>query len=600
MATTLTKTLPDLSKFEPLKDGNNYKCWSQKLLIFFEQLEVDYVLFNEPPADIIVDSPNVATTVVDDDNAKKKFEKDNKTVRGHLLNHMTNPLFDLFINYKSAKVIWDILEKKYGGDDAEKRSIWLESGSSFRWLMISRSWRRNKLKYKKKNLTLQKLISRMRTEEANRLKDKESERLKDKIKSLPLLILLKLTLWNLLCNQRQGQSSKQGGKAIVQANLTEGASRHLCANKELFHDFEESADGECVYMGDSTTAKVMGKGKILLKLTSEKTLALNNVLYVPSLRRNLVSGALLNKADLADFKNTINKGGKKYYITFVDDFSRYTKCYANEHENELRRSKRRRIEASFGPDFITTFLTENIDLDVWSDELVSIYLIEEDPKTYNEAMSKWIFKKKLRPDGIIEKCKARLIIRDFNQKKGIDYFDTYSPVTKIATIRTLVALAAINNLVIHQMDVKIAFLNGDLEEEICMSQPEGFASKQWYEKFNSTLVDNGFVVNASDTCVYFKMIGSDCVIICLYVDNMLIFGPNVNVVNETKNFLSSKFEMKDLEEVDVILGIKIKRTSNGFSLYQSHYIEKMLKRFNCFDVAPMRTPYDPSITLEKE
>ncbi|XP_070045426.1 uncharacterized protein [Nicotiana tomentosiformis] len=552
MATTLTKTLPDLSKFEPLKDGNNYKCWSQKLLIFFEQLEVDYVLFNEPPADIIVDSPNVATTVVDDDNAKKKFEKDNKTVRGHLLNHMTNPLFDLFINYKSAKVIWDSLEKKYGGDDAEKRS----------------------------------------------------------------------------------------------------ASRHLCANKELFHDFEESADGECVYMGDSTTAKVMGKGKILLKLTSEKTLALNNVLYVPSLRRNLVSGALLNKADLADFKNTINKGGKKYYITFVDDFSRYTKiyllkskdeaknmflkykaevenqldrkikrlrsdrggeyntntlesfcekmCYANEHENELRRSKRRRIEASFGPDFITTFLTENIDLDVWSDELVSIYLIEEDPKTYNEAMSKWIFKKKLRPDGIIEKCKARLIIRDFNQKKGIDYFDTYSPVTKIATIRTLVALAAINNLVIHQMDVKIAFLNGDLEEEICMSQPEGFASKQWYEKFNSTLVDNGFVVNASDTCVYFKMIGSDCVIICLYVDNMLIFGPNVNVVNETKNFLSSKFEMKDLEEVDVILGIKIKRTSNGFSLYQSHYIEKMLKRFNCFDVAPMRTPYDPSITLEKE
>ncbi|XP_019226930.1 PREDICTED: uncharacterized protein LOC109208298 [Nicotiana attenuata] len=106
MATTLNKTLPDLSKLEPL-DGNNYK--------------LDYVLFNDPPADIVANNSNVANIVVADDAAKKKFKKDNKTVRGHLLNHMTNPLFDLFINYKSAKVIWDSLEKKYGADDAGKK-----------------------------------------------------------------------------------------------------------------------------------------------------------------------------------------------------------------------------------------------------------------------------------------------------------------------------------------------------------------------------------------------------------------------------------------------------------------------------------------------
>ena len=88
------------------------------------------------------------------------------------------------------------------------------------------------------------------------------------------------------------------------------------------------------------------------------------------------------------------------------------------------------------------------------------------PKGCKPLNSKWIFKKKLRPDGSIDKCKARLVIRGFNQKKGLDYFNTYSPMTKIATIITLVALAAIHGLVVHQMDVKLAFLNDDLEEEI--------------------------------------------------------------------------------------------------------------------------------------
>lgn len=95
------------------------------------------------------------------------------------------------------------------------------------------------------------------------------------------------------------------------------------------------------------------------------------------------------------------------------------------------------------------------------------------PKDCGPVSSKWIFKKKLRTNGSIERYKSRLVIRGFDQKKRIDFFDTYSPVTKIATIRSLVALAAIHDLVVHQMDVKTAFLNGDLEEEIYISQLEG-------------------------------------------------------------------------------------------------------------------------------
>ncbi|VFQ69567.1 unnamed protein product [Cuscuta campestris] len=146
MAFALNKLLLDRSKLEPL-NGKNYRRWSQKMLIFFEQLEVDYVLFEDAPTDFVEDvnttddstapTADVAATKAvatpekskrtaskdkakGDDQAKRKYEKDNKTVRGHLLSHMTNPLFDLFIPNKSAKSIWETLQKKYGADDARK------------------------------------------------------------------------------------------------------------------------------------------------------------------------------------------------------------------------------------------------------------------------------------------------------------------------------------------------------------------------------------------------------------------------------------------------------------------------------------------------
>ena len=90
---------------------------------------------------------------------------------------------------------------------------------------------------------------------------------------------------------------------------------------------------------------------------------------------------------------------------------------------------------------------------------------------------KWIFNKKLRPDGIIKKYKARLMAKGYTQKEGEEYFDTYSPVARLMTIRVLLSLAASHGLLVHQMDVKTTFLNGELEEEIYMDQPDGFVAK---------------------------------------------------------------------------------------------------------------------------
>ena len=130
---------------------------------------------------------------------------------------------------------------------------------------------------------------------------------------------------------------------------------------------------------------------------------------------------------------------------------------------------------------------------------------------------------------------------------------------------------------IHQIDVKTAFLNGDLEEEICMDQPEGFVlpgnehkvckllkslyglkqtPRQWHIKFDQCLLSNGFKTNESDKCIYYKSFDDAHIIICLYVDDLLIFGSNVDVINTTKTRLKNNFDMKDLGEANVILGMR--------------------------------------------
>ena len=169
------------------------------------------------------------------------------------------------------------------------------------------------------------------------------------------------------------------------------------------------------------------------------------------------------------------------------------------------------------------------------------------------------------------------------------------------------------------MDVKTVFLNGELDEEIYMDQPEAFitlgkenkvcklvkslyglkqAPKQWHKKFDSVIFSNGFVINDADKCVYVKLLENACVILYLYVGDILIFGTNLNVINERKNFLSKKFDMKDLGVANVILDVKLIKHDVGIILTQSNYVESLLKKFNFYNVKQVSTPFDPHLRLK--
>nr|AAN64998.1 Putative gag-pol polyprotein [Oryza sativa Japonica Group]ABF95728.1 retrotransposon protein, putative, Ty1-copia subclass [Oryza sativa Japonica Group] len=299
------------------------------------------------------------------------------------------------------------------------------------------------------------------------------------------------------------------------------------------------------------------------------------------------------------------------------------------HVGTIMESRDATFFESFFPMKDTHKVYASPDADYWKEavrsEMDSIiangtWEVTERPYGCKPVGCKWVFKKKLRPDGTIEKYKARLVAKGYTQKEGEDFFDTYSPVARLTTIRVLLSLAASHGLLVHQMDVKTAFLNGELDEEIYMDQPDGFvvegqegkvckllkslyglkqAPKQWHEKFDKTLTSAGFAVNEADKCVYYLHGGVEGVILCLYVDDILIFGTNLEMINEVKSFLYQNFDMKDLGVADVILNIKLIRCENGITLLQSHYVEKILNHFGYIDSKPSPTPYDPSLLLRK-
>ncbi|XP_021757936.1 uncharacterized protein LOC110722971 [Chenopodium quinoa] len=347
------------------------------MLIAFEQVEVDYVLFRDAPKPIkqtnaMIEIPSTpipgnkesgtsprTTTVIVNESEIRKFDHDNKFVRGHLLNSMKNKIFDLYVNMKSSKEMWESLEKKYGADDAGKKKYVTGNWLNFKLVdtkpimdqvhvyenyvaeilaqgmkmceilqanvlieKLPDSWSdyQNHLKHKKRDLTLEELVSHMKIEEANRLKDvsyKPKNVLSIKynlVESSADSDKKSVGHFASLCKNKKKKNLKSSGGNKGQAHLAEnededvitevvsevnlvenntewivdtGASRHFCANKDLFVGMEEAKEDKQVYMGNSSSSEVLGKGKVVLKLTSGKTLALHNVLYVPSLHKKI-------------------------------------------------------------------------------------------------------------------------------------------------------------------------------------------------------------------------------------------------------------------------------------------------------------------------
>ena len=217
----------------------------------------------------------------------------------------------------------------------------------------------------------------------------------------------------------------------------------------------------------------------------------------------------------------------------------------------------------------------------------------------------------------IVKYKARLVAKGCSQRPGYDYIETHSPVVRLKMLRAIMAIAPSKKLLIQQMDVKGAYLNGILKEHVYMRQPEGFddgtgrvcllekslyglkqAGHEWNILLNKIMVELGYTHLRSNPCAYVKRCGKDFIVVTVWVDDLLLFATTPQLMEKIKNNLHSHWEMTDLGEPSKIVGIEVNQSQNSITISQKLYIESILKCEGMERANPVGMLLDPNVPLE--
>ncbi|UYV66146.1 hypothetical protein LAZ67_4000486 [Cordylochernes scorpioides] len=440
--------------------------------------------------------------------------------------------------------------------------------------------------------------------------------------------------------------------------LDSGATAHMCCLRTAFSDLRETEpipvklanDQSIEALGTGTAYRLwkpgtgmMIKSRDVRFLESENSTSRNDVVQIEAIPQKKVDISL-EEESLQDDENTLpgtdsdflgepsetmevisqrGRGRPRYIRTGKPGRPRKEYPTANLSTQEFSEVKyspdpKDAEEALSGKDsyFWRKAMKEEFDSLIEN----KTWELVDPPKGQNVIGSKWVFRRKYSSDGSLERYKARLVAKGYSQKYGIDYEETFAPVVRHSTIRTVLALAVEYDLLVHQMDVQSAFLNGDVKEEIYMTQPENFESKKyprrvcklkkaiyglkqagmtWHAKLDSVLKEMGLEQMKTDNCVYIKH-HEGILLVAIYVDDLIIAAEREDTLISFKESMKKIFKIKDLGKINYCLGIRIQTEKDGsISIDQEKYIEELLAKYRMKEAKPISTPMDSNSKLTK-
>ncbi|KAH9744129.1 hypothetical protein KPL70_003555 [Citrus sinensis] len=346
--------------------------------------------------------------------------------------------------------------------------------------------------------------------------------------------------------------------------LDSGCSRHMTENYAWFSSFTKIKNGGDVFFGDNSKGKILEIGDPSRGITTRS-----------SLRNTCKHAAFISQIERKSFADAENN--ESWIMAMQEEL------------NQFERNK------------------------VW--ELV--------PKPEHQSIigTKWVFRNKMDESGVVVRNKARLVAQGYNQEEGIDFYETFAPVARLESIRMLLAFACHKDFILFQTDVKSAFLNGYIMEEVYVKQPPGFenekfpnhvyklskalyglkqAPRAWYDRLKNFLLDNGFSMGKADTTLFIKNKNQDILVVQICVDDIIFGSTNESLCKEFSSCMSKEFEMSMMGELKYFLGLQIKQNNEGIFINQAKYVKDLLKRFGIDESNTKNTPMSTTIKLGKD
>ncbi|GJX97124.1 putative ribonuclease H-like domain-containing protein [Tanacetum coccineum] len=268
------------------------------------------------------------------------------------------------------------------------------------------------------------------------------------------------------------------------------------------------------------------------------------------------------------------------------------------------------------PDWVEAMQEEMqqfVNQDVW--KLVPL------PEGKTAIGTKWILKNKRDARGIVVRNKARLVAQGHRQEEGIDYDEVFAPVARIEAIRLFLAFASYMGFMVYQMDVKSAFLYGEIDEEVYVTQPKGFedpfypkhvyrvvkalyglhqAPRAWYARLSTFLLKHNYRRGTIDKTLFIKKNSRDIILVQVYVDDIIFGSTNQTWCDEFEVLMKGEFEMSAMGELTFFLGLQVKQQPDGIFISQDKYVQDMLRRFDMESVRPATTPYEAAKPKSKD